>query len=424
MTTLSRLRAANGDSRHPHGTFAWAEEARVYPHNPPWAPASVTLGSRILAPSCSDTLDALADCHFLSLRAFLALREGRIPPELTDKRPPNRMYVCDDGHRFQHRRDRHMRWQSKIAELPASPVPDVERSERERAREMEGLLDFAAGARGDRRSKPHAVSRRFLSVALLVVGLAPVVARADQLDEIRARKQITVGVFDSNPPFGFIDGASRALAGYDIDFAQELARRLGVRLELKATNPANRIPLIASNKVNVVIAAFTYTEERAKQVDFTHFYFLTGQQFLAPRGKFSKKEDLAIAKIGAVKGTTGEQQARAAFPKANVVSFDESALAFVALRNGIVQAITQDGAVLAGLLAASPDRDRFEISSYRISDEPYAIAVKKGEARLLAELNRLLLELEKDGTAAQLHEKWFGKASKTPLARDFKIVAR
>ncbi len=66
--------------------------------------------------------------------------------------------------------------------------------------------------------------------------------------------------------------------------------------------------------------------------------------------------DKDTAKIGAVKGTTGEQEIHKSYPQAKVLSYDEIAVAFAAQRNGNVQVITQDGAILAGLLAAAPDR--------------------------------------------------------------------
>lgn len=259
-------------------------------------------------------------------------------------------------------------------------------------------------------------------MAMLLLTVLAGVAHADQLDDIKRAGKITVGVFDSNPPFGFIDAKTHDVAGYDVDFAKALASKLGVKLELKTTNPANRIPLLASGKVDTIVAAFTITPERARQVDFSTPYFVTGQQFLLPKGQFRKPQDLAHARIGAVKGTTEEQELHKTFPQATVLSYDEIALAFAAQRNGNVQVITQDGAILAGLLAAAPDKARYELSPYRVSVEPYGIAVKKGEKRLLDAINQTLVGLEKNGQALRIYNGWFGKGSSTPLTRDFTIA--
>ena len=105
-------------------------------------------------------------------------------------------------------------------------------------------------------------------VTLLALSLLSGLAQADRLDDIKKNGVLRVAAFDSNPPFGFIDPQTRQIAGLDVDYAKELADRLGVKLELVPTNPANRIPLLTANKVDVVLANFTISEERAKQVNF------------------------------------------------------------------------------------------------------------------------------------------------------------
>jgi polar amino acid transport system substrate-binding protein len=261
-----------------------------------------------------------------------------------------------------------------------------------------------------------------LHIAGLALALLAGLAHADQLSDIQHAGKITIGVFDSNPPFGYIDSKSEDLAGYDIDFARAIAQRLGVKLEFQSTNPANRIPLLLSHKVDVIVADFTITPERAQQVDFSTPYFVGGQQFLARKGQFLNKAALANAKIGAVKGTTEEQEVRTTYPNATVLSYDEISQALLALRNGDVQVITQDGALLAGLLAKAPDKAKYAIPPYTVSVENIGIAVNKGEPRLLAKINDTLVTLEKNGQAAKIYNKWFGKQSPTPLARTFKIV--
>ena len=95
---------------------------------------------------------------------------------------------------------------------------------------------------------------------------------------------VRIAVFDSNPPFGYIDPQSKKLVGYDVDVADAIGKALGVKVELRATNPANRIPLLVSKKVDLIAANFTITDERAKEVNFSVPYFATGQKFIARKG--------------------------------------------------------------------------------------------------------------------------------------------
>ena len=242
--------------------------------------------------------------------------------------------------------------------------------------------------------------------------------------DIKAAGVVKVATFDANPPFGSVDAKTHHIVGYDVDFAQALAKALGVKLELVATNPANRIPLLQSGKADLIVADITITPERAQVIDFSTPYFVTGQQFLVPAGSPDKLDEYSKARIGAVKGTTGEQALHQRFPQARVLSYDDIPLALTALRNGNVQAITQDSTILAGLLAEAPDKAKFKILPDLLSKEEIGVGVKKGEPALLKAVNDELVKLEKTGEAAKIYDVWFGPATKTPQPRAFTIEAK
>ncbi|QBC44604.1 transporter substrate-binding domain-containing protein [Iodobacter fluviatilis] len=195
-------------------------------------------------------------------------------------------------------------------------------------------------------------------------------ALADKLDDIKKAGVLRVAAFDSNPPFGFVNETSRQLVGFDVEIAQAIAKKLGVKLELLATNPANRIPLLAANKVDLVAANFTVTEERRKQVEFSTPYFATGQKFIARKGVLKAPADIAK---------------------------------------------------LLALLANAPDKTKYEISPFALTREYQAIGIARGEERLSKEVNDALLELEKSGQAKKIYDHWFGPKSRAALPRDFKI---
>jgi polar amino acid transport system substrate-binding protein len=247
------------------------------------------------------------------------------------------------------------------------------------------------------------------------------VAHADRLDDIKKAGVLRVAAFDSNPPFGFVDPKTDKIVGLDVDYARAIADKLGVKLEIQPTNPANRIAFLTSNKVDLVFANFTITDERKKEVDFSTPYFASGTQFIAKKGTLKMPAQLNDLRIGAAKGTTNEQQVRAQFPQATIVAYDDTPFAFAALRTGNVQAITQDGPKLVVLLANAPDRDKYEIPAFAISNDYEGVGVPKGEPRLLSFVNDTLKGLEANGTAGQIYNQWFGPASKAPLPRLFKI---
>jgi ABC-type amino acid transport/signal transduction systems, periplasmic component/domain len=172
------------------------------------------------------------------------------------------------------------------------------------------------------------------------------------------------------------------------------------------------------------VANFTVTDERAKTVDFSLPYFATGQKFIAKKGVLKTADDLKNLRIGADKGTVMEITLREKYPTAKVIAYDDTPFAFAALRNGVVQAITQDDAKLIGLLANVPEeqRENFEISPFSITQEYQAVGIPKGETRLIDKVNQILLKLETGGEALTIYNRWFGPNTKSAMPRgEFKI---
>ena len=268
------------------------------------------------------------------------------------------------------------------------------------------------------------LTKSLITIALLGTLLSTNSAFADRLDDIEKRGKIKIAVFDSNPPFGFIDETTNKIVGLDIDYANAIAKELNVKVELVPTNPANRIPLLTSKKADLIVANFTVTDERAKTVDFSLPYFATGQKFIAKKGVLKTADDLKNLRIGADKGTVMEITLREKYPTAKVISYDDTPFAFAALRNGVVQAITQDDAKLIGLLANIPEeqRENFEISPFSITQEYQAVGIPKGETRLIDKVNQILLKLETNGEALTIYNRWFGPNTKSAMPRGvFKI---
>ncbi|AFA41407.1 cystine-binding protein [Wigglesworthia glossinidia endosymbiont of Glossina morsitans morsitans (Yale colony)] len=245
-------------------------------------------------------------------------------------------------------------------------------------------------------------------ITLLIILLIPLkIVFADKLNDIKKSGILKVAIFDSNPPFGKIDFKSHQIIGYDADIAQELAKMLKVQLQLISTNPSNRIPLLQSGKVDLIIADITITPERKKVINFSIPYFSTKQKILTHISSSDNLQDYAKERIGVVKGTTGQQTLSHRFPEAKIIAYNDIPMAFSALRNKNVKAITQDSTILEGLIFGAPDRNQYKILSNSISEETIGIGVKKGEERLLNEINKNLMKLENSGIKNNIYNKWF-----------------
>ncbi|WP_136515793.1 ABC transporter substrate-binding protein [Geomonas edaphica] len=258
---------------------------------------------------------------------------------------------------------------------------------------------------------------------VLTVLTAQVALAADTLAEVKKKGVLVAGVKDSLPPFGYIDEKSREIVGYDIDFVKYIAKKLGVKVELKPVTSASRMPQLMEGNIDIIAATMTKNPERAKQIDFSYTYFLTGQKFITKKGQVKTLKDLQGKKIGTAKGSTSEQNVSKAIPTATVLSFDDYPQAFLALQQGKVAAVTTDESILAGILGKAPNRSKFEIPNLQISEEPYGLGMRKDDKNFVAFVNKTLLEMEKNGEAKKIFEKWFGPKTATPLKRTFKINA-
>lgn len=263
-----------------------------------------------------------------------------------------------------------------------------------------------------------------ICAVVFMIGLYGAVFAADTLDTVKKKGVLVVGVKDSTPGFGFIDEKTREIVGYDVDFVKAIANKLGVKLELKSVTSSTRMPQLTEGNIDMIAATMTVTPERAQQIDFSYTYFLTGQKFITKKGTAKTLADLDGKRIGTAKGSTSEQNAAKALPKATVLSFDDYPQALLALQQGKVFAVTTDESILANLLGNAPNKEQYEIPNIQISDEPYGLGMRKGDKNLVDFVNKTLLDMEKSGEAKKIFDKWFGPTSKAPMQRgNFKITA-
>jgi len=269
----------------------------------------------------------------------------------------------------------------------------------------------------------------FLVAAMAVIGLLCGSAlAADTLDAVKAKGVLVAGVKDSLPPFGSIDPQTKEFVGYDIDFVKYIAKKLGVKVEFRPVTSANRIPMLMEGRVDIDACTMTKNPERAKQIDFSYTYFLTGQKFLTRKGTVRSLKDLEGKRIGTAKGSTSEQNVKKAIPSATIISFDDYPQGVLALQQGKVVAVTTDESILAGQLGKlqknPATKGKYEIPDIQISSEPYGLGIRKGDTKFLNFVNATLLEMEQNGTAKKIFDHWFGPNSNDPLNRgDFKITA-
>ena len=248
---------------------------------------------------------------------------------------------------------------------------------------------------------------------LLTLALGLGVAQAGKLDDIKTRGKLIAGVKDSQPPFGYVDEKTKQIVGFEIDLMAALAEKLGVKLETKPVTSSTRIPMLTQGEIDIVAATMTHSRERDKQIDYSITYFSTFQRLLVKKdGGIKTIADLAGKKIGSAKGSTSEQNAKRAQPTATVVSFETYPEAFLALKQGKVEAVTTDEAILLGLRNKDDAPDAYAVVGEPIAAEPYGLGIVENDSKFRDAINFALMELWTSGDYQKLYDKWFGKETK------------
>lgn len=214
------------------------------------------------------------------------------------------------------------------------------------------------------------------------------------LDEIKESGKIIIGVFSDKAPFGYVD-ENGEYQGYDVYFAERLAKDLGVEIEYVSTDPASRVEYVATGKVDIILANFTVTDERAQQVDFALPYMKVQLGVVSPdSGLITDVEQLKSKTLIVVKGTTAETYFEENYPDVNLQKYDEYADAYNALLDGRGDAFSTDNTEVLAWAISNPG---FTVGVDALGNaDTIAPAVQKGNTTLLDWINSEIETLGKE----------------------------
>ena len=211
---------------------------------------------------------------------------------------------------------------------------------------------------------------------------------------------IRIGIKFDQPGLGF--KKSGTYVGFDVDVARYVARELGYsedKIIFKEAPSKQREAMLQNGDVDMIVATYSITAERKNAVDFAGPYFIAGRDLLVRKGDDSIRgpEDLNGKRLCSVTGSTSAKNVKNKF--ANEVQLMEQpgyAECATALFSGIVDAVTTDDIILAGLASAS--RGKLEVVGAPFTEEYYGVGIKKGNSALATKINDAINQMVEDGS--------------------------
>ena len=228
------------------------------------------------------------------------------------------------------------------------------------------------------------------------------------LEKIKSAGKLVVGTEAQYAPYEFKD-LDANFAGCDIFLAEKIAEKLGVELEIVDMAFDGIIPAAQAGQVDLGIAAFTNTPERAEVIDFSDNYEVSLQYLVVAAEnveKYSTKEALSGLKIGSQKGTIQSNLVVSAFPDSELFELEKYPALALEVQNGNIAGLVVDAAVGDSLVANS--NGALAVSAYEFTKEEASfgksVVIQKGNEDLVAVVNEVIAQVLADGSYQKAYD--------------------
>jgi polar amino acid transport system substrate-binding protein len=250
-------------------------------------------------------------------------------------------------------------------------------------------------------------TRALGAAALLAAAWWPA-AQAQTVDEIVSRGTINIGVLVDIPPYGLLNDKQEP-DGYDVDVAKLIGGYMGVKVNIVPVTGPNRIPFLLTNKVDILVATFGITPERAKQVLFSIPYAAIENVVFAPKDKkITSLDDLKGLRVGVPRGAVQDVLlTKRLGTTARISRFDDDPATYQALIAGQVDAIAETGLTGDEFYAKNPGANIER--KVVLLQQPNGITMRKDQWNLHQWVNTFVYYTKNNGELDGLWQKWFKK---------------
>ena len=222
---------------------------------------------------------------------------------------------------------------------------------------------------------------------------------------------IVVGLDDNFPPMGFRD-ENNVLVGFDIDLASEAGKRLGAEVQFKPIDWNAKEAELSSKRVDVLWNGLTITDARKEKILFTTPYLENRQIIIVTdKSPINSKADLAGKAVGVQDGSSAieavEKDGATAKSLKELKKFGDNVTALMDLSVGRLDALVVDEVV--GRYYTTRKPGEYRVLEENFGTEDYGVGTRKDDTALMARLQTAMDDMKRDGSAAAISTKWFGK---------------
>lgn len=265
------------------------------------------------------------------------------------------------------------------------------------------------------------MKRLVVALVLIVAGAAfaqPSFPPDSTMAKIARRGKLVAGVKNDLPLFGYLDPKTNEYTGFEVDVAREIARAIfgdPRRIEFKSATTRTRIPMVKEDVIDMALATITMTPERAKEVDFSDVYFITGPAVGVLRDSPSpgkKLEDYAGKTLAVTKGSVYEKLIKERVPSIKVAQIETHAEILQAMQTKRVDGVVTDETNLqsmgrhdSNLIVAVPPFEPFS---------KYGAAIKQGRPEFVKFVNGVIQQMKASGKWKEIYTRNIGQAAPAP----------
>lgn len=234
-------------------------------------------------------------------------------------------------------------------------------------------------------------------------------------DTIKSKGKVVVALSPEFAPFEYqtLENGKNTIVGSDVELAKDIAKELGVELELSPMSFENVLASLQSGKADLAISGISKTAERSKVYDFSEPYYTAVNKVIVKKSdldKYTSKDALKGKNVGVQKGSVQETMAKKELTGSSLVSLNKNGNLITDLKSGQLDAVIFEEPIAKGYVEKNPELALADVTFDQTDSDSYAVAMKKGSTELKEKVDKVVKKLKDEGKIEQYIQEAYDKS--------------